>query len=382
MLRNKLILKFCLLWIAIAFCFCTIANGKLRIQTTKPLFEIAYGEKNNQLNFTTWQRVQRVDEETDGQDPPSAAPMFRVSREGSLFIFYDPSASNEKGNIVLKVFNQKGKWLRTIKRPLEQLSGYALGQEHIFLWDGNQMEVLDFYGTIQADWSQRLNNGLQQARINGIKALEVVSGDAHNSIFIYAFHEHQLVTLELKPNGDYIVNISNGPVVFSSGKRYDISPANNFDQRESQTVYTIDGSVLLRQDVPKFEKRKATIFSREGVMESSIEFPSEAISSTEQVLTFADALDRLSDTGMLFVLLETLSIQYEQRGERFYMKSYPIVAYNHQGRFKGVLATLSTPDCYSTHKELDYLWDVDREGNLYYLDFQADHLRVMKVRAR
>ncbi len=346
------------------------------------LFSIAYGEKDHQLMV-------------DPLTPPAGLPRegmlgigptdFCVSWDGNLFYFLD-IGNEQDGYAFIKVFNRRGELVQKIKCERDLLRGRIAVAPNgtIYLRWGGDFAVFDAQGAPQKELVRRLAEQYSQAREAGITTYsDYLTTDLEGNLYMRAEVNEAEKTLRLNiaPGSTYILLPAG--VVDRRGYIWDIlceDPVEMVPRR----VLDIDGSLIYETNVVAFKKRRVTVYDKDGNQLREFWLPAGEVSELERSLTFgvgAGGGDKIDGRGYLFVALEPRELRWypiTDDGEMRVLRSFVVMEYDAQGRRIGKRAEVGMPD-YPNPDSIENVWDVDRLGNLYYLEFKKDQVEVWLV---
>lgn len=343
----------------------------------RQMFALDYGTKDFQI------LVRPSANSTEAEGDLGIGPLaFATHWSGKKFYFLESAALDTKGSRV-KVFDQEGKLETTIACAGEPKEWMAIGFDGSIYLFGEEISVYSDKGAPKLAVQSALNNQLRQALRDGWelrKHFFVV--DHSGRVYLSGRVSGEFKTLKLSPSSDTpytalpfgVVNRRNGNIASLT--------LDGEGSEVNQTVFDLHGSVAHQAKMVSYTRRSLRAYNQEQTLLREVVIPSTSLSSIESQFNFGTGQwEKLDGRDVLFVVAEPLQLRWERRGDLQVLSRYSILEYDQQGRFVGVRAHFSDPD-FQARKPMTNLWDIDREGNLYYIDFQADHLRVMKVPAR
>lgn len=391
----------------------------------RQLFKVVYGDHPQQLQMVLFSA--RDDGEEGEEDPPyGGVSNFCVSWDGRLFYFADlmrgdlkagdekntPLSKTDKKSLPwVQVYDRSGRWVRTIEIPKGYPSYFRVDlQGRLYVCADDGVEVYEPDGRHNKILSERLQSAVRAARAqhnleDSVAFLEV---DAQGRVYFWV-----LLKREAVPEGES--NMEQLLVVEPTGEARLVSI-------ESYNPLGIDryqGAIITANYQRPFtegfiRKHETILYDQEDreVVDSATcslhtSLPYRVVSSNNEIVrTFSWQVDISSQAPNLFDAytmafckclpnsimadaygrlyriylsprIERQTIQTDSGDEWFTVdRGFAIVEFDSQGRFSGVRArNLALETGFSTAR----LWDVDREGNVYWLEFQLDHLRVMMV---
>ncbi|MCW5934572.1 MAG: hypothetical protein KIT45_09785 [Fimbriimonadia bacterium] len=343
----------------------------------RQMFALYYGTKDFQI------LVRPSANSTEAEGDLGIGPLaFATHWSGKKFYFLESGALDAKGSRV-KVFDQEGKLETTIACASEPKEWMAIGFDGTIYLFGEAISVYSDKGAPKLSIQSALNNQLRQALRDGWELRKhyfVV--DYAGCVYLSGRVSGEFKTLKLSPSSEAAYATLSFGVVNRKNGHLSLLSLDGDGSEVNQTVFDEHGSVVNRSRMIAFTRRSLKTYNQEQTLLRDVSIPSTSMSSIESQLNFGTGQwEKLDGRDALFLVAEPSQLRWERRGEIQVLSRYSILEYDRQGAFVGVRAQFNDPD-FQAHKSMTNVWDIDREGNLYYLDFQADHLRVMKVAAR
>lgn len=327
------------------------------------LFSLYYGKAADRIGMY----IPKVEMEGELVAGPSH---FTVARDGTLW-FAD--AVNHQ----LKQFDRTGRLLRQMKTRLPRMDALSVRTDgYVYVvYNGSalQFEVFDAQGQLQPQIARQLTEAVKAASPQ--IALIDLRTDTHDSLYGQTFLNKKQVTIRIAPSGQ--ITILPGGAVDHLGHIWGLQRLE--DRESSVKVYKADGQLLTSFNVPAFVVKRYTVYDTAGQAIRQFNLPSTGLFSIEQSLS--EIIDyRVGRQEHLYMIAPSLTQQWENvvRALRV-LHWYVVMEYDNQGNRIGIRAILSRPNFHGIGVE--NFWDIDQAGNVYYLDFKADHVDVMMAPA-
>ncbi|MCX7993851.1 MAG: hypothetical protein N2651_09305 [Fimbriimonadales bacterium] len=387
------------------------------------LFKVRYGDQPQLLQMVLL-RARDNGEEGEENPPYGGVSNFCVSWDGRLFYFADlmrgdlklddeedsSVSKTEKRQVPwVQVYDRSGRWVRTVEIPKGYPSYFRVdSQGRLYVCADDGVEVYEPDGRHNKTLSERLQSAVRAARAqynleNSVAFLEV---DAQGHVYFWVSLKREMVPegesnmeqlLALTPTGGTrLIPIESFSPNGIDRYRGEIITANY------QRPFT-EGFIRKHETILYDQEEQEVIDSATCSLHTSL--PYKVVDSSGEVArTFSWQVDISHHASNLFDAYTMAfcgclphSVMTDAQGHlyRLYLRprveretlstnsglewlrvdrGFAIVEFDSQGRFLRVRARdLALETDFSTAR----LWDVDREGNVYWVEFQPDHLRVM-----
>lgn len=327
------------------------------------LFSLSYGEAANEIG------VNIPEKEIEGE-VVSGPSCFAVAQDGT---FYFADAVNNK----IKRFDRTGQLLHQITVTLPRIDDLAVASDgYVYvIYNGLtiQLEVFDSQGKSQPQIAKQMTKAVR-AVSPGI-TLTALRCDTQGNLYGQAFLNKEEVTIRITRSGQ--VTILPAGVVDPFGRIWGLKRLE--ERKSSVKVYKADGQLLTSYNDPAFVVKQYTVYDPFGRPIRHFNLPSTALSPIER--SVSEAIEHLVDgRGHIFLICPSLTMQWKNVIRDLKVLQWHIVMeYDDQGNRIGVRAILNEPNFHNG--EIEQFWDIDQIGNVYYLDFKAEHLEVMMAPA-
>lgn len=329
------------------------------------LFSLTYGKEPGQIYL----RLPAGEGEI-GTGPSD----FKVAWDGNAFYF--------AGSRQVKVFDRQGQLIRALTSNLKQLDRVAVTPSGtVYLMtpqdDGAVFEVFDAQGQRQPEQAHTL-----EAAVNGLKwcGLDFFTADATGNLYTGTIVDNNdsLKVLRISPNGQTktlpggAIDRQNGSVWYEES----VPPL----QSVTREIYEA-GQMVSSSEETAFAPLDVIVYNGDGQEVRRFRLPIGGLNSVEQSLCFSLEISKVDSSGRIYIVGEPRRLDWVNTDNRVnVLKYFVILSYDGQGNRVGVRAVYNKPR-YGSAEAPRQQWDVDRDGNVYYLDFKADHVDVMMAPA-
>lgn len=167
-------------------------------------------------------------------------------------------------------------------------------------------------------------------------------------------------------------------VFFFTGDRLGIMVGFKVDVAESgeMTIRNPSGLVVLKKDGSWEGPYVASLCSKRGSMTESADPRMQTVEGQQEAIR-----SPLYVEYRIYMLCQSLERRWRtipvsgNEGRLTIDDGYQVVRFKADGQFEGVIAHLVFP----LDAQIDYLWDVDDGGNLYYLHFTSEGVEIRMV---
>ena len=328
-------------------------------------------------------------------DPgPDTCPVdFCVSWDGRLFYFLDPVPERPcYGGTApcwhIKIFS-RGHLVRAIPLLAERYFRIAVNRLGQVYAVGEDVKVFHPSGVVDDQLTTRLTKQLQEIRkivsesargdgegyIQNELNIEYITVDEMGNLYVdYVLIGSKYHILRLNVDTDSPTLLPIG-VPDRKGNIWRVSDSSGASvdlwRRDLEGNRTVAGRAY------RYKSRLVEVYDKTGNAVRSFRMPSDPLTDFEQRVVYAK--DTKIDTrGHFYQLLSPLETRQQLRGDVWIEGPCYIMEYDSDGRRVGVRAVIHLP-IFAALWDLHTLWDVDGQGNLYYLEFQANRLDIMKV---
>lgn len=390
------------------------------------LFKVGYGDQAQLLRMVF--RPARDDAEEGEEDPPyGGVDNFCASWDGQLFYFCDVmrgslksddeengavSNSQEKSPPWIQVYNRKGQWVRTIKIVKGNPSYFRVDREgRLYVSSDDSVEVYNPDGSYNKLLSERLKRAVRAAQVQYNLTEQAIfrEVDSQGRIYLWVFRKPEATSegesrhdqlLVVAPNGETrLIPIESYNPLGVDRHRGEIITANyqrpfieGYIREHETIIYDLEERRELRRErCDLYASLPYKVVDSRGEVVRSFSWKVDISQHAAGLfdaynITYGGRLpdDVMTDSrGHLYRVylaprIDLYTVDRFSSNGRFegwltMYRGFAIVEFDSQGRFLGVRAQ-------NLPLETDFanrLWDVDRDGNVYWVEFQSDHLRVM-----
>jgi len=349
------------------------------------LFSVFYGEEENQLGVSF-------------PDVPEGVPregllgegfrQFCVSWNGDLFYFLD--VLNGDGYCLLKMFDKSGRLVRTIKVEPRWASYMTVSQRgFIYLYGSGEFAVFDAEGNYKEELSRHLTEQLRSAPVYCCSPSDIFTTDLEGNVYIKASEvvstyredipltEPRILRLSADLNGTYKV-LPYGSVD-RRGNIWNIFTEEPYT-RVSRRIYRADGTLGHEEETYAFKQHKVVVYDTSGTRVREFQIPAQALDNIERNLTVDTSGPEMIDgRGHILMFLHPQELRWHSvvPVDLEVMRPIMVMEYDERGNRIGLRSVLG--EYRWGAPGLIRQWEVDRDGNLYYLEFQKDRVDVMMV---
>lgn len=331
------------------------------------LFSLTYGTESGQINL----RFPTLDDEDDGEIGTGPTD-FKVSWDGNAFYF-------AKANMrQVKVFNRQGQLTRTLMTDLKQLDRIAVAPSgDVYLFTGSSFEVFDAQGQRQPERARTLESATKDLEL--LPQWFITDGSGNLYVGVSLPNEQEVKMVRITPQGQTSI-LRRGAVERQNGFIWHEGLAQP-DQVVAQEVYGPDGQLFATYEESAFAPEDVIVYNGDGQEVRRFRFPVGGLNQVEQSLCLGWEASQVDSNGRMYIVAESRRQDEVIVEETFTMRKYFVVlSYDGQGNRVGVRAVYNKPR-YGSSEAPRQQWDVDQAGNVYYLDFKADHVDVMMAPA-
>lgn len=259
-----------------------------------------------------------------------------------------------------------------------------------------EVQVLNSDGTVDRELSRRLSESLQRFVSQCERGIDLdygdmetdVEGNLYLTFSCISSERREYKMIRIERSGRLTVMPVLGILARHTGQIWTMIGEGELVQLE-KIVYM--GDEEIRVDFVAYAPSRVVVYNREGQEERSFRVPASGVlSELERSLGFTDWLpSKIDGRGHLYVPTETQQARWEEvwergeAGEPYFevLSGYVILEYDVQGNFVGERARVKKPYFGESLMGIQYerphqVYDVDREGNLYYLEFRRDGIEV------
>lgn len=351
-----------------------------RYVMTKPqrLFSLKYGEGSSQVGMF----IPHPKAEDSGE--PSGPSDFTIGYDGSIYI-------GDEQNGKVKKFDRYGKILMMTEGEIDRIAGMAVDNRgriyvihgtlsnEVAVYDGNGkrlpelekkiMEVMEKLAKEMASTQPKLKEEIFGG-FNRFPAGEVRCDRSGN---LYFRGGQFIVKVDSLFTQAQLVNRYPYPL---NGKGFYYAYRLLPSQRKAECLtYGTDGSLLNRFPMPILRRVEVTIYNADGSVVRRFTLPRGEWSKIEELVPMGGG-DIICDGRGHFYTLRDPGVLYHlplkpDHPRFFVVYPFAVLEYDSEGNFVGVRAIISGFTMFSNW------FEVDLQGNVYWLDYKADHLDVM-----
>lgn len=344
---------------------------------TKPevLFSIPYGKELSQVGMFI------PDPSVEDSGEPSGPSDFAVGFDGSIYI-------GDEQNGKVKKFSRDGKLLMVTEGYIDRIAGIAIDKQgRIYVIHGtfsDKVAVYDENGKRLEELERKIKGALSQAAaLSNYPELkkEVLFGEKR--LGIVAVKSDSFGNLYFE-TGEFFVKINADftearafrgyPLLNTQGSYYSyrVLPS---QQIAENVIYGVDGSIE-RLLMPILERIEITIYDVNGEVKQRFTLPRGEWSEVERLVPIRGSDVYCDERGHFYVLCSPTEIYHvplKPDNPEFFVVHYSaLLEYDSEGNFVGLRAIIDEFTMPSVH-----WFEIDKQGNVYWLDFKSDHLNVM-----
>lgn len=347
-----------------------------RYLLTKPqaLFSLQYGQGSSQVGMFIAGPEEGL---------PSGPSDFAIGIDGSIYI-------GDEQNGKVKKFNRKGQLLMVTDGHIDRIAGMGVDSHgRIYVIHGtasNEIAVYDEKGKRLPDVERKITEAVEKLADNLASTkpqlerdifrgwrrppIGAVRCDASGNLY---FQSGQFI---LKVDAQFAeAQVHKERPLDARGRRYAyrfLAP----EREVERLVYGIDGSLVNRFLTPILQRVEVTIYDVDGSEIRRFTLPRGNWSEVERLVPVGGGDIDCDGRGHFYTVRSPVAIYHRPLKPgipNFFVKCcYAVLEYDAEGNFVGVRALFNGFTMPSRH------WvEVDAQGNVYWLDFEADHLKVM-----
>jgi hypothetical protein len=329
---------------------------------TKPrvLFVLRYGEGKEEIGLF-------IPPEEGYVSGPSD---FEIGLDGNVYI-------GDEQNGKVKKFTRSGRLLMMTQGHLDRIADMAVdSQGRIYVIHGARLDRITVFDT-QGRVLQRAIKQIKSA-MKGIldrwQNLVTVTCDVFGNLYWKCRDRRgKRVVVKLDKNWNYL-----GVIELGKDWNYFDDKGNIYSfQRLSmepieQRVYDTDGALVNRFPTNAFSRWSVTIHDAKGKLVKQLRLPNGPWTAVERLVPVRSGSLWVDGRGHFYLLATPPNIRHVAILPRF-SEPWPcaILEYDENGRFVGLRAVIVGKPMFSPWVKVDW------KGNVYWLDFKADHLEVM-----
>jgi len=346
---------------------------------TKPkkLFSVQYGKELSQVKMFI--PPFGIEDAGDVAGPSD----FAIGFDGNIYI-----GDEQSGKV--KGFDRQGRFLMATEGRIDRIAAFTVDKQgRIYVIHGtlsNEVAVYDKSGKRLYDVEQKIMNAARKLE----RELASVSPLLKEKVFDFG----GLPAGTVKCDGD-------GNLYFLGGKttvriNSEFTRAQAFEERIlpllnegsyfsyrflpgkrlKRIVYGIDGSIVNQFLTNALERIQITVYKSDGIAVRKLQLPKREWSKIEQLAPMGGGEILCDGRGHFYIkrspqIVLHLPLRSDNPGF-FVVHYYGVFEYDEDGDFVGVRAIVNGPPCYMVS-----WFQVDTQGNIYWLDFKADHVDVM-----
>ncbi len=259
-----------------------------------------------------------------------------------------------------------------------------------------EVEVLNSDGTVDRELSRRLSGSLQRALSQCEGKIDLDYGghmetDVEGTLYLVfscmTSDTWRFKTVRVERSGRVVV-LPSGEIARHTGEVWSFSREGDIEDQE-RIIYS--GDQVIRSVFMPYAPKRVVVYNREGQEERSFQVPASGVlSELERSLGFTDWLEvKIDGRGHLYAPTETREARWEavwegrEVGDPYFevLTGFVILEYDAEGNFVGERARVKMPYFGESLMSIRYehphqVYDVDRAGNLYYLEFRRDGIEV------
>ncbi len=259
-----------------------------------------------------------------------------------------------------------------------------------------EVEVLNSDGTVDRELSRRLSGSLQRALSQCEGKIDIDYGhmetDVEGSLYLAFACEtsdrEEYKTLRVERSGNAVLIPKGGAIARHTGEVWSFRGEGDIELQE-RIIYSDDE--VIRSVILPYAPSRVVVYNRQGQEDRSFQVPASGVlSELERSLGFSSWLpSKIDGRGHLYRAAETREARWEavwerrEVGEPFFevLTGFVILEYDAEGNFVGERARVKQPYFGESLMSIRYeyphqVYDVDREGNLYYLEFRPHGIEV------
>ncbi len=259
-----------------------------------------------------------------------------------------------------------------------------------------EVEVLNGDGTVDRELSRQLSEAIQRFVSQCERGIDLDYGhmetDMEGTLYLrvacVSSERREYKILRIERSGRVVVIPGGSEIARHTGQVWGGEIEGDL-VRQEQIVYRGDEEIRIGFFV--YAPSRVAVYNREGQEERSFRVPASGeLSELERSLGFSRWLpSKVDGRGHLYVPTETQQARWEEVwegrevGEPYFdvLTGFVILEYDAQGNFVGERARVKKPSFGKSLMSIRYecphqVYDVDRAGNLYYLEFRRNGIEV------
>lgn len=349
---------------------------------TKPkvLFSIPYGKGPSQVGIFI------PDPEAEDSGDTMGPSDFAIGFDGSIYI-----ADEQNGKV--KKFSRDGELLMVTEGSIDRIASMTVDKQgRVYVIHGtlsNKVAVYNEKGKRLPDVEEKIERAAARLAeqlkatqpqladeifqgLGGIPSGEVRCDAAGNLYFRCNQHI-------VKINSQFTqAEIVKGYPLDEQGLYYYSYRYLPPEREKEALVYGVDGSLITRIPMGILERAEMTIHSPDGLIVRKFTLPQGEWSEVERLVPIGGSDIFCDGRGHFYTARSPIAVYHislrEDNPEFFAVHFDAVLEYNDEGNFVGVRAIINNLAFAEPFR-------VDKEGNVYWLDFKADHLDVMMAPA-
>ncbi len=386
------VLTICVLTASVVGAFVVGINSNLlageppdlsRYVLTKPqvLFSLQYGKDSSQVGMF----IPHSTAEDGGE--PSGPSDFAIGIDGGIYI-------GDQQNGKVKKFSRSRQLLMATEGRIDRIAGMAVDSHgRIYVIHGtasNEVAVYDEKGKRLPDVERKITEAAEKLADNlastqpqlkkdifrgrrGVPA-GAVRCDASGNVYFRS--------------GQFTLKID---AQFAEAQAFKEHPLDAQDSRYSyrllppqkqveRLVYGTDGSLVNQFLTNVLQRAEVTIYGADGSVVRRFTLPRGEWSEVEKLVPVGGGDVDCDGRGHFYTRRSPVAVYHlplkPDNRSFFVVRSYAVLEYDDKGGFVGLRAVINGFTMPSIH------WvEVDPQGNVYWLDFKADHVDVMMAPA-
>lgn len=353
-----------------------------RYVLTKPqtLFSVSYGEGLSQVGIFI------PDPTAEDSGDASGPSDFEIGVDGSIYI-------GDQSNHKVKRFSRSGQLLMATEGDIDVIAGMAVDKQgRIYVIHGvacNEVAVYDEKGRRLPDVESKIMKAAERLS----KELESTQPKLKDDIFgsfgglpggavkcdaegnLYSRSGLQFaVKIDANFERAQVVKGCSPYPLGSPNYTYGYRPLPSQKQAE-RLVYGTDGSLVNKFLTNILQRAEVTIYKADGSVVRRVILPKGEWSEVEKLVPVGCSDIICDGRGHFYTLWSPIAVYHiplKSDNPRFFVVHYyAVMEYDDEGNFVGVRAIFNDFRMFSVP------FEVDLQGNVYWLDFKADHLDVM-----
>jgi hypothetical protein len=342
---------------------------------TKPqkLFSLKYGKNANEIGLI-------VGVGGEGE-LTSTLTDFVVGYDGSIYI-----ADNVNSKI--KKFSRDGKLLMMTEGELEYIGAIGVdpkGRVFVIYYENkpiyNRVAVFDNNGKRMLEEEKKVKDLFEKLtlinpKIKNDSGISKVRCDSKGNVYFQGE-----LTYQFEPGLSSVKVFKKGQFPYIDGQKYSFELIKG-ERQEDFFVYSVDGS-FSKYKMDILQPSKVTIYNEDDSVLREFIIPKDGFNEIEKLFPIGGGPEISDESGNFYVIRgplkiyhRPLDVKHMSAPDFFVICSEALVEYNREGKFIGIRViynrsgfTFFTP------------FQLDPEGDVYYLDFKSDRVDVMMAPA-